>query len=1014
MDLTRMAPFELGDLIVIPAERLIIGSVGRFDLPPLRMKALVMLARHAPDAVASDELLTELWSSSASDQSLLNAISDLRKALALAGASEDIIESGHRTYRLTLLPNFDAVSVPSPDSNPYPGLASFSAADRIYFSGRNEDLGALIANLENKSPLVLLLGASGIGKSSLVAAGLVPHYERECRYSCHTIDCARADTLQSLEQKWLRSLTPSANVSGGGHLLIIDHLEKLLDTVESSESIDSLVQVLRTALAIPKVRVVALLRSDWYPRLIEFPALVALLRENTTQLLANLPAAELREVVMRPARLAGLTFELSPNGASLADQILVDAQGGRDQLPLLSVLLAQLYELRTSANVLTFEAYERLGTFSSCLARHAEQSLTELSDSDRAALPRVSLALLRISERGVTGRPRPLRTFDAEDRPLIEHFIKRRLLTTWSDGGTVMIAYCHDALVRNWPTLTRLIDSHKAHVLLREELTQSAQRWSANDCSRDFHLAPGPLANARRVEADPHINLSASEIQLIAASDSTYARARRVRNVVTTALVALCIAALASASLLLQERQAVRTAERRAAESFEVLQQILRTTEPAVAARAGLEPARFLDHASQTLATGHFAPAVHAEVALTLAEIYQQQWRLSPVEALLADARAQSELVPEDLALAARVLTAEGKLAYNRNNYTLAKERYLSALQAIANSPDQRSLLATIKNNLGELHLAQGAFAEGIAAHSEALKIRRTLFPDGNQKVGESLQNLAGGERANGQLENAEQHYREAIVMQRQALGEEHPEVATAISNLSVLLMSRGRLDEAQALADDAWAIRRQVFGDQHPQTANSLHNVASLAVQRGDYARAVPLLQRSIETHQDLFGEQHIAVAAGMNNLGKAYIAQGQYESACEILARAIARFEQADPPNPLAAYFYYNLAAAELKTERGEDALQSVQTAIARLPADHADQALFRTLQGSVLAELGKNFDSRRLFLDALRDVQASRGTQSDAYSAAYERASSYFRRVNDVSALNVLAALEPPRAD
>ncbi len=163
----------------------------------------------------------------------------------------------------------------------------------------------------------------------------------------------------------------------------------------------------------------------------------------------------------------------------------------------------------------------------------------------------------------------------------------------------------------------------------------------------------------------------------------------------------------------LQERQAVEQ-RGRAAESFEVLQQILRTTEPAVAARAGLEPARFLDHASQTLATGHFAPAVHAEVALTLAEIYQQQWRLSPVEALLADARAQSELVPEDLALAARVLTAEGKLAYNRNNYTLAKERYLSALQAIANSPDQRSLLATIKNNLGEC-IRAGRVCEGIA-----------------------------------------------------------------------------------------------------------------------------------------------------------------------------------------------------------------------------------------------------------------------------------------------------------
>ncbi len=102
-----------------------------------------------------------------------------------------------------------------------------------------------------------------------------------------------------------------------------------------------------------------------------------------------------------------------------------------------------------------------------------------------------------------------------------------------------------------------------------------------------------------------------------------------------------------------------------------------------------------------------------------------------------------------------------------------------------------------------------------------------------------------------------------------------------------------------------------------------------------------------------------------------QAYIAQGQYESACEILRAQLRVSNRLTRPIRLPP-ISTTIWLGGTKTERGEDALQSVQTAIARLPADHADQALFRTLQGSVLAELGKNFDSRRLFLMRWRDVK------------------------------------------
>jgi hypothetical protein len=57
--------------------------------------------------------------------------------------------------------------------NPYPGLATFKPEQHRYFFGRDEDTAQVIEKL-NETRFVSLIGPSGTGKSSLVAAGLVP------------------------------------------------------------------------------------------------------------------------------------------------------------------------------------------------------------------------------------------------------------------------------------------------------------------------------------------------------------------------------------------------------------------------------------------------------------------------------------------------------------------------------------------------------------------------------------------------------------------------------------------------------------------------------------------------------------------------------------------------------------------------------------------------------------------------------------------------------------------------
>ena len=62
--------------------------------------------------------------------------------------------------------------------NPWPGLASFREADRDFFHGRDSESGEL-TRLVLRERLTVLFGLSGLGKSSLLAAGVFPRLRQE-------------------------------------------------------------------------------------------------------------------------------------------------------------------------------------------------------------------------------------------------------------------------------------------------------------------------------------------------------------------------------------------------------------------------------------------------------------------------------------------------------------------------------------------------------------------------------------------------------------------------------------------------------------------------------------------------------------------------------------------------------------------------------------------------------------------------------------------------------------------
>ena len=80
---------------------------------------------------------------------------------------------------------------------PYVGLRPFREEDRPYFFGRENEIRTIADNLYG-ARLTILYGASGVGKSSVLMAGLVPQLRKEprtaiviCSWRCHP-HCSRS------------------------------------------------------------------------------------------------------------------------------------------------------------------------------------------------------------------------------------------------------------------------------------------------------------------------------------------------------------------------------------------------------------------------------------------------------------------------------------------------------------------------------------------------------------------------------------------------------------------------------------------------------------------------------------------------------------------------------------------------------------------------------------------------------------------------------------------------------
>jgi WD40 repeat protein len=407
------------------------------------------------------------------------------------------------------------------DRSPFPGLEAFTEQDSAVFFGRDTEIAELLDRLHpvvaaQANRLVAVVGPSGVGKSSLVHAGVVPrlrlrrggwivvppvvpgdHPLRSLARSLaaahprHPTDDLPAalgvDAARLL--RFVDGLRTAYGRPSAPMLVIVDQAEELI-TLSGEAERDDFLGLLASALdGDPQLWIIVVMRSEFLTAFLGTEQ-ARLFRDPVA--VGTLGRAALVEVIEQPARRAGLTFD----PLTLPQRMAADAGGG-DALPLLAYALQELCLVAGSGGALTADAYQRIGGVTGVLTRQADKVAAELGGADGTVLSTL-LKFVTIGENEPTRRRVRRSTLTDAQWQVAEAFIAARLLTSTTDGDDAILEVAHEALFRRWAPLQQAIEACADQLRWRADLERWAKDWERSGRQDAYLLHDERLKAAQR------------------------------------------------------------------------------------------------------------------------------------------------------------------------------------------------------------------------------------------------------------------------------------------------------------------------------------------------------------------------------------------------------------------------------------------------------------------------------------------------------------------------------------
>ena len=411
-----------------------------------------------------------------------------------------------------------------------------------------------------------MVGPSGSGKSSLLAAGLMPR-------------------LTGPVTLFVPTATPAADLSAQLtaeiRYVIVDQFEAVFTRCqEEDQRRDFITAVCELAM---KATVILALRADFYDQALRYPGLATALQSRQV-VLGPMSAEQVRQAIVAPARRADLEVEDGLVELLLRDldpktPTAPDSQGAHEPgaLPLLSHALLSTWEL-SSTSTITVADYRASGGISDAITRTAEGVFAKLPDGQQEMARRLFLRLVHVADDAPPTRSvvplAELDSWSASAIGLLGRFVDERLITVDADHAQI----AHDALLTAWPRLRSWIDAGQDDLRTRRRITESARIWE--ETGRDSSALPRGLQLAIATDwaghADNRASLSPLASEFVAAAvaeDQVRERAerRRTRRLqrLVGALTVLVVAVFGLAGYSYQQRTTAAAA-RNDADSREV------------------------------------------------------------------------------------------------------------------------------------------------------------------------------------------------------------------------------------------------------------------------------------------------------------------------------------------------------------------------------------------------------------------------------------------------------------
>ena len=484
--------------------------------------------------------------------------------------SQTHIDQSHAQITHIVQVAFDEVKTqPLNPRSPYIGLRKFEVRDRDLFFGRDRIIAHLQERLQEH--FLLVLGASGSGKSSLIRAGLIPQLAQQRGGGFRELICTPD---RNPFESFRASLTSAGYRQSDTEFLLKGQPDSLLKTVQTIKStddewlifidqfeelftlcsdgplrqrfIDSLVNLVRAEL--PSVDLVVAMRADFLDRFSAYPVLGGILQRS--ELITDLGDDELRLAIEQPAARHGVIFE-----PGLAGEIIQGLKGRNEtgeteriSLPLLQYTLKLLWENsgNLSDRILRTSTYRQIGGVRGALQRRVDEIYNGFSLDEQQVAKHIFLQLVDTTTADVgttavgkaVSRRATLTEFrDPAEQKVLDQLINANLLVSdrSNSDSNAMVELAHETLIDSWDTLKSWIEDSKPLIRLRNQLKDDATRWhelhQKNSAQAEAELWQGSklqwLMAQKEELRDRFGNFKDEEIAFIDASEALAGQAHR-------------------------------------------------------------------------------------------------------------------------------------------------------------------------------------------------------------------------------------------------------------------------------------------------------------------------------------------------------------------------------------------------------------------------------------------------------------------------------------------------------